>query len=73
MSAQHAHAELTFRVPGVSCANCQAAIIEEVDPVPGVAAVRVDLDTKRVTVSGTSLDERAVREAIEAAGYDVEP
>jgi copper chaperone len=65
--------ELSFSVPGVSCAHCEAAIVGEVGRVPGVTAVGVDLDAKRVAVSGTGLDEPAVRAAIEAAGYDVEP
>jgi copper chaperone len=65
--------ELSYTVPGVSCGHCQAAIVDEVGRVPGVTAVEVDLDAKRVAVSGTGLDELAVRAAIEAAGYDVEP
>jgi copper chaperone len=64
--------DLSYSVPGVSCAHCEAAIVEEVGRVAGVSAVEVDLASKRVTVSGTGLDESAVRAAIEAAGYDVE-
>jgi copper chaperone len=64
--------DLSYSVPGVSCAHCEAAIVEEVGRVPGVAVVEVDLDAKRVAVSGTGLDEPAVRAAIEAAGYEVE-
>jgi copper chaperone CopZ len=30
----------------------------------------VDLDTKLVTVSGENLDDRALRTAIEEAGYE---
>jgi copper chaperone len=65
--------DVSYSVPGVSCAHCEAAIVEEVGRVPGVTAVEVDLKAKRVTVTGTGLDEPAVRAAIEAAGYDVEP
>jgi copper chaperone len=64
--------DLRFSVPGVSCAHCEAAIVEEVRRVPGVSAVEVDLAAKRVAVTGAGLDETAVRAAIEAAGYDVE-
>jgi copper chaperone len=73
MASQPTPAKLTFTVPGVSCAHCQWAITEELADVPAVTGVRVDLDTKLVTVTGAQLDETALRQAIEAAGYDVEP
>jgi copper chaperone len=63
---------LTLAVPGVSCEHCRTAIVEEVRAVPGVAAVDVDLGAKRVSVSGSDLDETAVRAAIEEAGYEVD-
>jgi copper chaperone len=62
----------SYSVPGVSCAHCEVAIVEEVGRVPGVTAVEVDLVAKRVAVTGTGLDQPAVRAAIESAGYDVE-
>lgn len=63
--------DLTYSVPGVSCAHCRAAITAEVQNVDGVDAVDVDLDAKRVTVTGTALDDAAVRAAIDEAGYDI--
>ena len=62
---------LTYSVPGMSCAHCRAAITDEVQQVAGVSAVDVDLDSKRVTVSGAALDDGAVRAAIDEAGYEV--
>lgn len=62
---------LTYNVPGVSCAHCQAAITEEVSTVTGVESVDVDLDTKIVTVTGDPLDEQAIIAAIDEAGYEV--
>ncbi|MBA3843382.1 MAG: heavy-metal-associated domain-containing protein [Actinobacteria bacterium] len=62
---------LTFSVPGVSCAHCQAAIKSEVSTVAGVESVDVDLDAKVVTVTGEPLDEQAVLAAIDEAGYEV--
>lgn len=62
---------LTYSVPGVSCAHCQAAITEEVSIVAGVESVDVDLDTKIVTVTGDPLDEQAIIAAIDEAGYEV--
>jgi copper chaperone CopZ len=63
--------ELSYRVPGISCEHCRAAIEAEVALVPGVTRVAVDLDAKRVDVHGTGLDDGAVRAAIDEAGYDV--
>jgi copper chaperone len=61
---------ITYSVPGVSCAHCRAAITEEVETVAGVHGVVVDLDAKRVTVTGEALDDAALRAAIEEAGYE---
>jgi len=63
----------TYSVPGVSCEHCRSAISKEVAAVDGVAAVVVDLERKLVTVSGTDVSDRAVREAIDEAGYDIAP
>ena len=62
---------VTYSVPGVSCAHCQAAITEEVSALPGVEAVDVDLETKIVAVTGDPLDEQAIIAAIDEAGYEV--
>ncbi len=62
--------ELTYTVPGMSCAHCERAVRDEVGAVAGVSAVAVDLDTKRVVVSGEALDDTALRAAIEEAGYE---
>ena len=61
---------MEYRVPGMHCAHCVAAVEEEVSAVPGVASVLVDLETKRVQVVGAILDDAAIRAAIEEAGYD---
>ena len=60
-----------FTVPGVSCQHCVNAITSEVSGLPGVQAVKVDLDSKRVSVDAderTSTD--AIVHAINEAGYD---
>jgi copper chaperone CopZ len=63
--------QLTYSVPAMSCGHCRAAISAEVERVPGVGYVDVDLDAKRVTVTGDGIDEAAVRAAIDEAGYDI--
>ncbi|HEV3479154.1 MAG TPA: heavy-metal-associated domain-containing protein [Gaiellaceae bacterium] len=61
----------TYTVPGMHCGHCQAAVTEELEAVEGVETVVVDLTTKRVTVTGEALDDRALRGAIAEAGFDV--
>ena len=61
----------SYSVPDVSCGHCRTAIEREVSTVAGVAAVKVDLDTKTVTVSGDRLDAAAIVAAIDEAGYEV--
>jgi copper chaperone CopZ len=61
--------ELTYSVPAMHCGNCTAAVEREVSQVEGVESVAADLETKRVVVRGTALDDAAVRAAIDEAGY----
>ncbi|MGN6605485.1 MAG: heavy-metal-associated domain-containing protein [Jatrophihabitans sp.] len=62
---------LTYSVPGISCGHCRTAITAEVSGVSGVSAVDVDLAGKVVTVTGAGVQDAAVRDAIDEAGYDV--
>lgn len=59
-----------YTVPGMHCGHCEAAVKEEVSAVSGVETVEVDLEAKRVAVTGTALDDGAIRAAIEEAGYE---
>jgi copper chaperone len=65
--------EITYSVPEISCDHCVRAISGEVGKVAGVRDVVVDIETKRVTVRGDGLDDAALREAIDEAGYDAVP
>lgn len=62
--------QLTYSVPTMSCEHCRSAVSTSVGDVPGVSGVAVDLDAKRVTVTGSALDDAAIRAAIEEAGYE---
>jgi len=59
-----------YVVPAMHCGHCEAAVKDEVAAVAGVESVAVDLETKRVEVSGEALDDAAIRAAIEEAGYE---
>jgi copper chaperone CopZ len=63
--------ELTYRVSGMSCAHCEAAIAREVEQVAGVRSVEVDLDAETVVVRGDGIGDEAVRSAIVEAGYEL--
>ena len=56
----------------MDCGHCTAAVTSELEAVPGVEAVAVDLDAKLVTITGAGLDDDALRAAIDEAVYDAE-
>ena len=64
---------LTYNVPAMSCGHCVNAITSEVQLLSGVAEVAIDLESKIVTVSGSELDDTAIREAITEAGFEATP
>ena len=60
----------TYTVTGMTCGHCVASVTEEVREIPGVQDVDVVLDTGAVTVvSDATLDDAAVKAAVEEAGY----
>ena len=60
----------TFTVTGMTCAHCVASVTEEVQEIPGVTSVAVDLESGRVEVTSVEgIDEAQVREAVAEAGY----
>ena len=58
-----------YRVQGMTCAHCVAAVTEEVQQVAGVHDVIVDLDTGLLAVSGQEIDDQAIASAVVEAGY----
>lgn len=61
---------ITYTVSDMTCGHCKQAVTHEVSAVEGVESVEVDLDTKLVTVVGSSLDDAKLRAAIDDAGYE---
>ena len=61
---------VTYNVPGMHCGHCERAVSGELSAVAGVDSVAVDLDSKRVTVVGSGLDDAKLRAAIDEAGYE---
>ena len=62
----------TYRVTGMTCDHCVRAVTSEVSKLDGVTGVDVDLPTGAVTViSEQALDDAAVREAVDEAGFEM--
>jgi len=65
----------TYSVSGMTCGHCTAAVTEELTKLPGVREVSIDLTaggTSAVHVTSESaLEETAVREAVDEAGYEL--
>ena len=65
----------TIQVTGMTCGHCVSAVTEELNQLPGVTDVVVDLvegGTSAVTVrSEQPLDDAAVAAAVDEAGYEL--
>ena len=60
-----------YTVSGMTCAHCVLSVREEVSEVSGVQDVEVDLASGRLTVTGESVSDAAVKAAVVDAGYEV--
>ncbi|CAA9520709.1 MAG: Copper chaperone [uncultured Thermoleophilia bacterium] len=63
--------ELRLAVDGMTCEHCVRAVTTEVEAVPGVEHVAVDLPAGEVRVTGSDVSTDDVRAAIDEAGYTV--
>ncbi|HWM72516.1 MAG TPA: heavy-metal-associated domain-containing protein [Nocardioides sp.] len=62
----------SYTVTGMTCAHCVSSVTEEVQEIPGIESVDVVLESGALTVtSSQSLDDAAVRAAVEEAGYQL--
>lgn len=63
--------EGTYKVEGMSCAHCKAAVEKELGKVPGIERSLADIDANTVEMrydeNLVAVDD--VRDAIERAGY----
>jgi copper chaperone len=64
---------MTISVPEIHCDHCKHSIEGALAPLPGVAAARVDVEARTVTVEvdETLTDRGRLVTAIEDQGYDV--
>lgn len=59
----------TYTVTGMSCASCVRHVTEAVQAIPGVTTVDVVLDSGVLTVTADDIDDSAVADAVDEAGY----
>jgi copper chaperone CopZ len=60
-----------YRVSGMSCGHCEAAVRSEVAQIPGVDDVIVSATTGRLVVtSAQPIDAAVVLGAVDEAGYE---
>jgi copper chaperone len=59
-------------VTGMTCGHCATTVREEVESLPGVTGVDVDLASGKVTIdSEAPVQADAVQGAVEEAGYQL--
>jgi copper chaperone len=59
-----------YTVTGMTCDHCVLSVTEEVSEVEGVDSVGVDLESGRMSVSGSGFSDDAIRAAVVEAGYE---
>ena len=65
---------LEYRVTGMTCAACSAAVEKAVRRGPGVVSANVNLILERLTVEAApGFDGAAVCDAVKKAGYEAQP
>lgn len=62
----------TYTIKGMTCGHCVSSVTEEVEAVPGVTGVKVELETGLMeVVSDGPADDAAIAAAVREAGYEV--
>lgn len=62
---------MVLTIEGMMCAHCAGRVQSALQEVAGVKKVQVNLAAKEASVEGDNLSEKALRSAVEKAGYRV--
>lgn len=62
----------TYTIKGMSCNHCRTNTEKVIRTVKGVESVTVDLQSGIATVTGSDIDDAAVKEAVESIGFSAE-
>ena len=60
----------TISIEGMHCQHCVAAVNEALQAVPGVTSVAVSLENNNAVVEGATLDDAALKAAVEDTGFN---
>ncbi|NYE95915.1 copper chaperone CopZ [Psychromicrobium silvestre] len=61
-----------YTVTGMTCGHCVSSVTEEVQEIPGVTEVDIDLESGSLSItSDQRLDDDLVKAAVEEAGYQL--
>ncbi|HBG31760.1 MAG TPA: heavy metal-binding protein [Gammaproteobacteria bacterium] len=63
---------VVLKIDGMTCGHCVKAISSALEQIPGVRAVRVDLERGQAEIDG-SAELAQLIEAVREEGYDVQP
>ncbi len=63
--------ERSYLVKGMSSRQCPPALIHDIEGLPGVWKVEVDLDAERLVVRSEGVSDGLVRASIVASGHEV--
>ena len=63
--------KIVMTVEGMSCGHCAARVKGALAEIKGVKDVDVDLESKKVTVTGAGIEATALIKAVTDAGYRV--
>jgi copper chaperone len=61
----------TLSVEGMSCGHCVMHVKNALTELAGVESAEVDLAKKSAVVTGSALDDAAMKAAVAEAGYEV--
>ena len=59
-----------YTVYGMTCDHCVLSVTEEVSEVAGVEGVEVDLESGRLTLTGSGYTDDEIKAAVAEAGYE---
>jgi copper chaperone len=63
---------VTVTVTGMTCGHCASSVRDEVENIPGVTGVDVELASGKVTIdSEAAIRTDAIKGAVEQAGYQL--
>lgn len=60
-----------IKIEGMKCENCSAHVKEALEALDSNMDVKISLFRKQATVEGENLNDEALKEAVEKAGYKV--